>query len=157
MHHYITKNLKNRLNMHTISQIDIQKAWRPPGSDEEIDCGDEIVNTIIALIRANYSLKAFDIAHILQYTTSALKDYLNIKIGISCVKLRHRLVLADAKWEVLHTTDKIEIISERMHFPTPCAFSNFFRRYTGLSPRKYRCVNQQIEMNPIFHYPDIVL
>ena len=142
--------------MNNIKPINLREVWRPPHSDEEIDSGDEIVNTIIGMIRQNYNLKAFHIAQALHCTGDELKDYLHLRIGISCAELRHRLVLADAKWEVLHTTDKMGAVSERMHFPTAGAFSNFFSRYTGLSPHKYRRVYQHIETNLVYHCPDIM-
>jgi AraC-type DNA-binding domain-containing proteins len=48
-------------------------------------------------------------------------------------------VVLDAKSQLKNTNQTISQISDSLNFPNPSFFCKYFKKHTGVTPKKYRC------------------
>lgn len=59
--------------------------------------------------------------------------------GKSAAGWIHDMVILNAKSLLKGTQLTIQQIADRLNFPNPSFFGQYFRRHTGLTPKEYRC------------------
>jgi AraC family transcriptional activator of pobA len=70
-----------------------------------------------------------------------LSETLKKELGKSALHFIHERILKEAKYLLIYTDSSISIISNDLNFQNISQFTRFFKKNTGVSPKKYRIKN----------------
>ncbi|MGO4852816.1 helix-turn-helix domain-containing protein [Phaeovulum sp. W22_SRMD_FR3] len=79
-----------------------------------------------------------DYCHDLNLSYDRLHDICQRLLGRTPLTLVHQRVLLDATTRLAQTDDTVSRIADQLGFDEPTQFSHFFKRATGMSPRRFR-------------------
>jgi len=74
----------------------------------------------------------------LSMTRDRLNDHVKRAIGVSAAHLIRQRVLAEAKRQLVFSTEAIHHIAENLAFADASHFSRFFRKHSGMTPHEFR-------------------
>jgi AraC-like DNA-binding protein len=79
-----------------------------------------------------------DLAAELHVSTIQLHRYVTAHVKMSPMEMVTRLRMQRAEDLLIHTDYPFYLIAPKVGYSTPFAFSKAFKRYAGVSPRKFR-------------------
>ncbi len=109
--------------------------------------GAEIVKSVVQQIVKHYHTQrspAF-YAELLQISPQHLSTTVSKVTGKKVTDIIAQMVIIDAQTKLRATQMSVQEIASALNFPDISVFGKYFKRYTGLSPRQYR----EIEENNI--------
>lgn len=102
--------------------------------------GRDHLNHFQALIEARFqqqpSIEA--LARELDITPAHLNTLCRRLAGRSALQLLHERLLLEAKRNLTYTNMTVSQVADHLGFTEPAYFTRFFKRHTGLSPRRFR-------------------
>ena len=103
------------------------------------------VKQAIAYIHQNYTrlISRWEIAEAVGVSEDYLSRVFNRELNISPWDYLNRYRVLQSKHLLLHTTDMIGVIARQMGFKDQAYFSRVFRRVTGMSPQRFRELNNK--------------
>lgn len=82
----------------------------------------------------NLSYYAEKIGITTNYLSKLVKEY----SGKTAVEWINEYVILEAKTMIKHTQYTIQEIAYKLNFPSPSFFGKYFKRLTGISPKRYK-------------------
>lgn len=113
---------------------------------EKVDRGDEIWKPdalflkFLELVRSNfeknYTVK--DYAQLLATTEAKLNEQSKTHAGKTAQHVIHNLVISEAKRLLIYQKLTVKEVAYKLGFNDPFYFSNFFKKFTHISPKSYQ-------------------
>ena len=112
---------------------------------QSIETGNQLVRQFKALIDEHFKEfhKVADYARMLSVTGNYLNKSVKILTGKSAKEYILNRILLEAKRSLLFSDQSNKELAFQLGFEEPAHFSNFFKRYCGLSPQDFKNTSRQ--------------
>ncbi|MFY4760805.1 helix-turn-helix domain-containing protein [Aliarcobacter butzleri] len=110
---------------------------------------DLICRQFLSLVEIHFNLKRTISCYskLMGLSSKHLSETLKKELGKSALHFIHERILKEAKYLLIFTDKSISIISNDLNFQNISQFTRFFKRNTGISPKKYRIENSIEHIN----------
>lgn len=104
---------------------------------------DLICRQFLSLVETHFNLRRTigRYSELMGLSSKHLSETLKKELGKSALHFIHERILKEAKYLLIYTDSSISIISNDLNFQNISQFTRFFKKNTGVSPKKYRIEN----------------